>query len=539
MWPRAILGRLLLLAAILALESELVALIPHRTPVLGLLAPAGMAAFAVFLGLGYSRLKALDESLPFSGRLFTAHLVCLIPVALSRFAQVHPWGPFAAAAGERYVSGAAAVPVFVLLALACIPFNCWVAARRATGLLWLTALLAGVAAWSLTVPFQTVWLGSRNLGGRFLQNATWHSVHAVLSLFLPLVEGDAANSTIGTARFMVSIAPKCSGMEGLGLVLVFTAAWLWYLRKEIRFPQALALIPCALGGVWLLNVARIALLVLIGNAGAREIALVGFHSQAGWMGFAAVALAFSVAAQKLAWVRKAPVAEMAAASDGAECVVMPVEDRGESQATAAYLVPFLAILGASFISKAASGYFEWLYPLRFVAAVLALWSFRREYRRLDWRFGWMAPLAGAAIFLVWIAPVWWTRTQAASPVGVALAGLPLAARLVWIGVRVTAAVVTVPMAEELAFRGYLARRLARRQFDEAPFQRITPLAIALSSVAFGLLHGQHWVAGILAGLVYACVLKFSGRIGDAVAAHVTSNLLLAAWVLARSDWAQW
>jgi membrane protease YdiL (CAAX protease family) len=53
------------------------------------------------------------------------------------------------------------------------------------------------------------------------------------------------------------------------------------------------------------------------------------------------------------------------------------------------------------------------------------------------------------------------------------------------------------------------------------------------------MHGQHWIAGIVAGLAYALALKWRGRIGDAVAAHAISNLMLAAWVLARGDWARW
>jgi CAAX prenyl protease-like protein len=213
--------------------------------------------------------------------------------------------------------------------------------------------------------------------------------------------------------------------------------------------------------------------------------------------------------------------------------------RGESPATAAYLLPFLAILGASFISKSASGYFEWLYPLRFVAAAVALWAFRREYRKVNWRFGWAAPLTGAGIFLIWIAPQWWIHSTAVSPVGTALAAFSPFARWGWIAVRVAAAVVTVPIAEELAFRGYLARRLVAREFDEVPFDRLTPVSIGLSSLAFGLMHGQHWLVGIVAGLAYAALLKSKGRIGDAVVAHAVSNLLLAAWILARGDWGMW
>jgi hypothetical protein len=40
-------------------------------------------------------------------------------------------------------------------------------------------------------------------------------------------------------------------------------------------------------------------------------------------------------------------------------------------------------------------------------------------------------------------------------------------------------------------------------------------------------------------LAYAGALKWKGRIGDAVVAHATTNLLLAVWVLSRGDWAQW
>jgi CAAX prenyl protease-like protein len=212
---------------------------------------------------------------------------------------------------------------------------------------------------------------------------------------------------------------------------------------------------------------------------------------------------------------------------------------GESPATAAYLVPFLAILAASFISKAASGYFEWLYPLRFIAAAIAIWHFRSEYRKLNWRFGWLAPVTGAVVFLIWIAPALWTNDHRVTSLGAELAALSPTARLAWILFRIAAAVVTVPIAEELAFRGYLSRRLISRDFDGVPFSRMTVLSLGVSSVAFGLMHGQHWMVGILAGLAYAAVLKWRGRMGDAIVAHVTSNLLLAAWVLLRGDWAQW
>ena len=228
---------------------------------------------------------------------------------------------------------------------------------------------------------------------------------------------------------------------------------------------------------------------------------------------------------------KVPASAALPSHDATIASTVTANETAESPATAAYLVPFLAILAASFISKAASGYFEWLYPLRFIAAAIALWYFRSEYRKLDWRFGWIAPATGAAIFLAWIGPALWMHERHASPLGSALAALSPSIRTAWIAFRVAAAVVTVPIAEELAFRGYLARRLISRNFDEVSFRSLTSLSVCLSSVAFGVMHGSHWFVGILAGLAYAAVLKWRGRIGDAVIAHATSNLLLAVWVL--------
>jgi exosortase E/protease (VPEID-CTERM system) len=418
---------------------------------------------------------------------------------------------------------------------------------RATSPLWLYASLAGVAAWTLVQPSRSLWTASSANVGRIVQTATFDSVQAVLGCFMPNVVADVPNFTIGTSSFSMWIAPLCSGMEGLGLIFAFTSIWLWYFRKECRFPQAFLLIPCGLICIWVLNVVRLCVLFLIGNAGFDEVANVGFHSQFGWIAFTAVALIFSLATQKISWVRKTPSTVSPAQSETKEIGAGEevIERPGESPAIRAYLLPFLAILAATFVSKAASGYFEWLYPLRFFAAAIVLWYFRPQLKKLDWRFGWVAPLAGAAVFLLWIAPSWLAHQHEASRLGAELTALSPAARWSWIAFRVTAAVITVPIAEELAFRGYLARRLMDREFDRVSFSTLTMLAIGISSAVFGLEHmknmmdWQHLLLGTLAGLAFAAALRWRGRMGDAVVAHAVSNLLLAAWVLGRGDWAQW
>ena len=393
-----------------------------------------------------------------------------------------------------------------------------------------------------------------------MQRVTLHAVGAILSLFLPDVIADPVTFTIGTPRYSFIVAGGCSGVEGLGLVLIFTSLWLWVHRKEIRFPQALLLIPCALGCSWLLNIFRLCALFLINNAGGAAELQEGFHAEAGWIAFIVIALTFSLATQKISWMRRTSSSASELSStrelhgDGLVTAMGASEHqaelRGESPAVRAYLLPFLAILAAASISRLAAGQFDWLYPLRLIVAAIALWYFWPELKKLNWRFDWFGPAAGVAVFLIWMTPswitsFWWAHQPVASRLGSDLAALSPTSRWTWIACRVAAAVVTVPIAEELAFRGYLARRFINRNFDQVPFSHLTALSIGLSSVVFGVEHmsnlmdWQHLALGTLAGLAFAAALRRRGRMGDAVVAHAVSNLLLAAWVLGFGDWAQW
>jgi membrane protease YdiL (CAAX protease family) len=65
------------------------------------------------------------------------------------------------------------------------------------------------------------------------------------------------------------------------------------------------------------------------------------------------------------------------------------------------------------------------------------------------------------------------------------------------------------------------------------------IAILLSSIAFGVLHGDRWLVGTIAGAIYAFTWMRRGSMGDAVAAHATTNALIAAWVLISGQWHLW
>ena len=72
-----------------------------------------------------------------------------------------------------------------------------------------------------------------------------------------------------------------------------------------------------------------------------------------------------------------------------------------------------------------------------------------------------------------------------------------------------------------------------------PAGRLTWFAFTISSVAFGALHGQAWLAGIVAGMLFAAALAWRGRLADAVVAHATTNALLSGYVIATGSWTQW
>jgi CAAX prenyl protease-like protein len=199
----------------------------------------------------------------------------------------------------------------------------------------------------------------------------------------------------------------------------------------------------------------------------------------------------------------------------------------------------MALLAGSMGAQLVSAGFEWFYALRIVAAAAVLWWFLPTYRTWDWRVGPGAIGLGVGAFVVWtglervIAPVAHVGTPPS------LMGATATLKTAWIALRVFGAVVTAPVAEELAFRGFLLRRLESEDFHGVAPGAVSWIAILLSSAAFGVLHGDRWIAGTIAGAVYAVAYLRRGSIGDAVAAHATTNALISAAVLLAGQWQLW
>jgi exosortase E/protease (VPEID-CTERM system) len=414
---------------------------------------------------------------------------------------------------------------------------------RSLGNAWGLAAMCDVLMMSVRSLLILAWDRPHSWLGHRMQAATFRGVKLLLGFFYPDVFRDSAHYMVGTKAFHIVIADQCSGVEGLALMLSLTVGWLLYSRRELRLGRALLLVPASLLLSWLMNLVRLTALIAIGNAGYPAVALGGFHSQAGWILFSCVALGFLLTVNNVAWFRQSGPALGAVPSPAPQVSGGPL---AATNAAAVYLLPWLAILAAGLLAEAASDGFEWMYALRLIAALAVFYAYRRQYRRMDWRFGWLGPAAGVLVFAFWIAIDHWIGRDTATGSGVVLTGvaeglarLSSGQRVAWIITRTVATVLTVPLAEELAFRGYIARRFMSADVESTPFASLNLFAVLASSLAFGILHGRMWLAGTLAGVVFAVVAKLRGRLGEAVAAHATANLLIALWVIARGDYSLW
>ena len=370
-----------------------------------------------------------------------------------------------------------------------------------------------------------VWIGSgftENLWFSF-NDLTFRFVHFILALYYPDVIADPDEFVLGTPAFEVVVEKECSGYEGMGLVTVFLALYLWLFRQEFRFPQALLLFPVGLAVTWIFNTLRIATLIAIGSSWSPEIAMNGFHSQAGWIAFLLVALGLMWTAGRWSFLTKPTETD----------TLYPEQHQGEL--ATALLMPFIVLMTAGMLIAAFStGRGDALYPVKIAATGLTLWAFRRRYRVFSWQWSWHPLLTGTAVFVVWLL----LEPQAANAYPLWLADLPAGYAIIWLVFRVLGSVLLVPLAEELLFRGYVLRKLVASQFETVDPRRFTWLSFLVSSVLFGLLH-QRWLAGTLAGMAFAYAQYRQGRLADAVLAHGTANRLIAMAVLGFGQWQLW
>jgi exosortase E/protease (VPEID-CTERM system) len=500
-------------------RSEIVGLIVGLLAILRPVFITGAAAI-VFLSWDAARDEFLcvfhdrDDPALTSFNWLGVHFIVLIPLVIGTIARrngyladpAHPiWW-----LSTWMILGVAAV---VTWGAAAIPGRFWTRWYHRSRREFAVGAAFGAVATALGECTQLLWSP--------LQKSTFWAVSILLSMLGRHADLYPQDAIIRTQTFAVRVGEACSGLEGIGLICAFLTLYLWFSRRELRFPQALLLIPAGAAAIWILNAVRITALVLIGSWNA-DVAIKGFHSVAGWLFFNLVACGLVYSSSRM-HLFSTGVAE---------------PDREHvSNPAAVYLAPMLTIVATAMITQAFSAGFDLLYPLRVIAAAGVLWFYRRQLTAIRFTASWPAVAVGVLIFATWIAIVPGDRVGDAQ-FSSALRAMSASEAAVWMAFRVIGAVVTVPIAEELAFRGYAIRKLIASDFESVPVGRFTWLSFAVSSILFGALHGN-WIAGTVAGMAFAVALYRRGALSDAVVAHGTANAMLAAYVLATHSWSLW
>ena len=187
---------------------------------------------------------------------------------------------------------------------------------------------------------------------------------------------------------------------------------------------------------------------------------------------------------------------------------------------------------------------RWLYGLTVLVVGGMLIYWRREWGELsrqnlptasEWA---VAVAVGLAVFVLWIqldAP--WMVISAPSA---AFAPVDAAGRLDWplVVVRIAGAALLVPVMEELFWRSFLMRWLEDERFEGVDPRRVGLRAIVLSTFVFVLAHPL-WLAATVAGLAYAVLYRWRGKLWSAVIAHAVTNGALGAWVVTTGQWQFW
>ena len=205
-----------------------------------------------------------------------------------------------------------------------------------------------------------------------------------------------------------------------------------------------------------------------------------------------------------------------------------LNDKLQASPLLARVLPFVVFL----VLTSAQGSFGpesqvWVYLLKTLVGVWLIWTIWPLVGEMRWALSIEAVGAGLLVFLLWIG-LDFPYPKLMEPDD--SWNLPKHfgdnAMMIWLfaGTRIAGSTLVVPLLEEVFYRSFLYR------YEIRPFLG--------TSLIFGLAH-QHWLAGILCGMIYQWVVLRTNRLGDAITAHAITNLLLGLWVVTQKQWHFW
>lgn len=213
---------------------------------------------------------------------------------------------------------------------------------------------------------------------------------------------------------------------------------------------------------------------------------------------------------------------------------------------------FLALTGCQGRFGAASAY--WFYLAKTLAGVWLIWKMRPVVAEMRWAFSWEAVAVGVGVFAVWVGISGEWTTQSSLWVKLGISSPPANPALPWnpneqfgagsalawmfVVVRILGSTFIVPPLEEVFYRSFLYRYIARQDFLSVPLNQFLPLPFLATIAVFGFAHNE-WLAGILCGAAFQWLVLRKNRLGDAMTAHAITNFLLGVWIVWQGAWHFW
>ena len=230
----------------------------------------------------------------------------------------------------------------------------------------------------------------------------------------------------------------------------------------------------------------------------------------------------------------------------------PTLSRSPVAARVAPFVIFFALTLAQGRFGPASAY--WFYLAKTLAGIWLIWEIRPLVAEMRWAFSWEAVLVGVGIFAVWVGVSGEWTTQNSLWVKLGLSHAPKTpppswnpneqfgsgSALAWLFLvtRTLGSAFVVPPLEEIFYRSFMYRFIAKQEFLDVPLNRFLPMPFLATAAVFGFSHNE-WLAGVVCGMAYQWLVLRKNRLGDAMSAHAITNFLLALWVIGRGAWNFW
>ena len=326
--------------------------------------------------------------------------------------------------------------------------------------------------------------------------------------------------SLATSSFSVGIGDACSGYEGMSISILALSVYCVSQRHNLYLMRSLLSLPLAATAMFLLNSVRIATLVAIGHYWSPAVALGGFHSVGGWLNLIVVLTAMGWILNHTPFFTKSSQRTYRVHAGNT-----------------IYLIPLVIFIGVSLLAKSVTAEFSWAYPIPVLITLGALYQMRGQLLALITRPSLQSIALGVAAFFIWIYMIP-DEPDKSALFYEELSSVSIGLGIGWLLFRIVGAVVVVPIAEELCFRGFFQPALAGWLGSRVSMSFAVNLSLVATALLFGVMH-SNIAAATAAGLLYGVAYRSRDQISDPICAHAVTNLLLAFYVIQTGYGSYW